>query len=135
MGVMVILGAITLDRDAASVALLRRYVCGTLAMEGVDSWAAELVVSELGTNAVDHGTGDRMAVLVAGDDERIRLEVVDGGGGGTPHVCTEAGEEDERGRGMRLVAALAEEWGVRNRPGDITVWAELAREPYDRALP
>jgi anti-sigma regulatory factor (Ser/Thr protein kinase) len=127
---MVILGAITLDREPASVALLRRYIRDVLDLECIDPDDAELLVSEVGSNAVDHGGGERMALLVAGDDERIRLTVTDGGGSGSvPRLRAEVSGEDERGRGLLLVDALAQKWGVRTSPDGTTVWVELPRKP------
>ncbi|TDC67308.1 hypothetical protein E1200_15235 [Actinomadura sp. GC306] len=57
MAAMVVLGALTVDRDASSVALLRRYVGGALELEGVDAGDVQLIVSELATNAVAYGGG------------------------------------------------------------------------------
>ena len=130
MAVMVIIGAITVDRAPSAVAAGRRYVRGLMEHEGVDEGNAVLVVSELLTNAVDHGAGCRMGLLVAEADERIRIEVSDDGGTGRqPAVRGDVGPDSERGRGLFLVAAVAEEWGVQVRPDGTTVWAELLRKP------
>jgi hypothetical protein len=62
------------------------------------------------------------------DDDRVRLEVSDGGGPSVP-VRHDAGPEDVRGRGLAIVAALARDWGVepgRNGSGRVsTVWVDL----------
>ncbi|MFP8943421.1 ATP-binding protein [Streptomyces fenghuangensis] len=94
--------------------------------------AAVLAVAELAANAVLHGR-------VPGRDFELVL-VYDGGGGvlrvevsdthpgrPLPLVCAEAGSEEERGRGLLLVEAVADRWGMRERcgPGK-TVWAEIA---------
>ncbi|MDT0612442.1 SpoIIE family protein phosphatase [Streptomyces lancefieldiae] len=86
------------------------------------------VVSELVTNAVVHaGTdvevGCRLeetgALVVEATDYHPSRAPRDDGDDGTPH------ETPEYGRGLRLVAALSEEWGITYRPGTKTVWARL----------
>lgn len=125
MGAMVVLGALTVDRDASSVALLRRYVDGALELEGIEGEDVQLITSELGTNAVAHGAGARMTLFLTGDDEHVRVEVSDGGGG-EPGV-REPGFEDESGRGLMIVEAVAERWGVRRGEAETCVWAEVVR--------
>ncbi|MFE3264655.1 SpoIIE family protein phosphatase [Streptomyces sp. NPDC059215] len=101
---------------------------------------AVVIVSELVTNAVVH----------AGTDVELqcRLETGDDGGAATlravivevsDHHPSRAVREDaaerpygtpEYGRGLRLVAALSEAWGITYRTGVKTVWARL---PVDGA--
>ncbi|WP_149264686.1 ATP-binding protein [Actinomadura sp. K4S16] len=128
---MVVLGALTVDRDASSVALLRRYVDGALELEGIGAEDVQLITSELATNAVEHGAGDRMALVLTGDGERVRVELTDGGGG-EPRVRA-PGDDEEGGRGLVIVTAVAERWGVRREGGGTCVWAEVART--DRSVP
>ncbi|WP_159037056.1 ATP-binding protein [Streptomyces specialis] len=71
---------------------------------------AELVTSELVTNAVVHGAGEVVrAELTAGGD-MLRL-VVDHGSPGRAHLH-HAGPEEEHGRGLAIVARLCREWGA-----------------------
>jgi anti-sigma regulatory factor (Ser/Thr protein kinase) len=125
MAVMVTIGAVTVQRVPSGVPEGRRYVRKLLECTGIDHEEAELIVSELLTNAVDHGGGERIELSVAEDGERVRIEVADGGSGGTPRLQTQAGPDSERGRGLMLVAAIAEAWGVRTHPGRTVVWAEV----------
>ncbi|CNF82570.1 Histidine kinase-%2C DNA gyrase B-%2C and HSP90-like ATPase [Mycobacterium tuberculosis] len=125
MAAMVVLGALTVDRDASSVALLRRYVDGALELEGIDAEDLQLITSELGTNAVAHGAGERIRLLLTGNDEHVRVEVSDGGGG--EPVVREAGLGAECGRGLMIVEAVAERWGVRRGEAETCVWAEVVR--------
>ncbi|WP_052865076.1 ATP-binding protein [Streptomyces niger] len=90
---------------------------------------AELLLSELVTNALrvpappDRQVGVR--IVHAPDAGTLRLEVSDAGAG-RPEVRT-PGPDETGGRGLLLVAAVAEQWGVTARLGGIgkTVWAEL----------
>ncbi|WP_037960704.1 ATP-binding protein [Streptomyces violens] len=88
---------------------------------------ALLCVSELVTNAVRHGVppgrGFRLRLLRAGE-ALVRIEVHDSGPG-HPRVADPAEDGDERGRGLLLVEAVADKWGVGERdPGKI-VWCEV----------
>lgn len=69
---------------------------------------AVLVVSELVTNAVRHGTG-AVGLRVSAGAEELRIEVHDGST--VPARLRAAGEEEESGRGLFLVDALARAWG------------------------
>ncbi|GGZ90729.1 ATP-binding protein [Streptomyces echinoruber] len=93
--------------------------------------AVELVVAELAANAATHGrVPGRDAELRLGRDgeERIRVEVSDVRGERLPVPAPEGRLLADGGRGLTLVAALAEEWGVAGRPGapGKTVWAVVA---------
>ncbi|MFE7118764.1 ATP-binding protein [Streptomyces sp. NPDC057654] len=128
--------AFRLPRQPASVGLARLRVREHLTAWGrtgdaVD--AAMLVVSELATNAVRHGAlGDRefeVAVTALGDGSCF-VEVTDSGR--RPPVPRAVGDEDESGRGLHLVEALAETWGVWHRGCfGKTVWAVLGPPAAD----
>jgi anti-sigma regulatory factor (Ser/Thr protein kinase) len=87
---------------------------------------AELVVSELVTNAVEHAAGGRARVTLSVSVTRrgVSIEVSDP----DPHgpAVRVAGPWDEGGRGTFLVAAHSSSWGWRPRPDGKAVWAELA---------
>jgi anti-sigma regulatory factor (Ser/Thr protein kinase) len=87
----------------------------------------ELVVSELVTNAVLHGTGP-ITLRVRVIEGFVSVGVQDCGSG-VPHV-NRADASREGGRGMAVVAGLVSDWGVRV-DGDTgkEVWAILAVEP------
>jgi len=95
---------------------------------------AELVVSELVTNAVQASTGPaalpRIGVPVVhlrllADLRRVVVEVWDGNP--EPPVAKQAAPDDESGRGLMLVEALCKRWGSEAVParGGKVVWAEL----------
>lgn len=93
---------------------------------------AELIVSELVTNAVVHGVGP-IRVLLAIDDDVMRGEVIDQGTGFQVEI-RERGADEVSGRGLWLVASLARRWGVYD--GSSHIWFELAlRRPAPTATP
>ncbi|MFE7170891.1 SpoIIE family protein phosphatase [Streptomyces sp. NPDC057616] len=92
---------------------------------------AVLVVSELVTNAVVHaGTEVVLECRLEHDSGALVVEVGDHHPSRAPRD-SEAEvpyETPEYGRGLRLVATLAESWGVTFRKGTKTVWARLTPE-------
>ncbi|MFJ4807553.1 SpoIIE family protein phosphatase [Streptomyces longwoodensis] len=83
---------------------------------------AELMVSELVTNAVRHTRARPVEVrLVRGD---TLLCEVDDDDHELP-ALRNAGPEAEAGRGLRVVSALAREWGTSRTAAGKTVWFEL----------
>ncbi|GAA1500285.1 ATP-binding protein [Streptomyces synnematoformans] len=80
-------------------------------------------VSELVTNALQHTpAGRRFLVRIIRMDTAVRIEVHDASTA-TPHLCTPS-DTDDRGRGLLLVSALADDWGypTGTGPGKV-VWA------------
>ncbi|AZM80211.1 ATP-binding protein [Streptomyces sp. KPB2] len=96
----------------------------------VPSGEAVQVVAELAANAVLHGRVPgrdfRLALrLLPGGT--LRIEVTDARGDRVPRLPDPAADEEECGRGLRIVAAYADRWGVDTGPAPAkTVWAELA---------
>ncbi|MGW0732759.1 ATP-binding protein [Streptomyces sp. NPDC002851] len=94
---------------------------------------AALLLSELLTNAVTHARVPRGRQLRARcallSDGTLRLEVDDAN---NSEPCPrKAAPEDESGRGLALVEALADRWGTTPRAYGIgkTVWCELGAAP------
>jgi anti-sigma regulatory factor (Ser/Thr protein kinase) len=114
--------------------LARRFVAHCLDTWGhpYDSEANEtlsLITAELCANAVRHGRvpgRDFHVRLTSEADGALRLEVSDTRGERRP-VVPSADPDAASGRGLLLVAALADDWGVTDRrsgPGK-TVWASF----------
>jgi anti-sigma regulatory factor (Ser/Thr protein kinase) len=83
---------------------------------------AELLVSELVTNALRHGRGD-ISLCARVDEERLRVEVIDAGSG----FAHDLRHSDDRvgGWGLDIVDVVSSRWGVHE--GATHVWFELAR--------
>ncbi|MFF0161601.1 SpoIIE family protein phosphatase [Streptomyces sp. NPDC005263] len=113
-----------LSRDPAAVAGARRMVGGQLAAWGLTeaAFATELIVSELVTNAVRYGADPVVLRLIR--DSTLICEVSDGSST-APHL-RRARVFDEGGRGLMLVAQIADRWGTRQTPTGKTIWAEQA---------
>jgi anti-sigma regulatory factor (Ser/Thr protein kinase) len=80
------------------------------------------VTSELAANAVEHA-GPPVELRAYATAQRLVVQTTDRSA--LPPVRRQSGREDERGRGLALVAALADTWGVRLGLGGKTTWAEF----------
>jgi hypothetical protein len=111
--------------DSTTPAAARRLVTDTLRRWGSDPRAAadaELIISELSTNAIVHG-GTELAVLITRGSTGIRIEVTDAGGGIPRREHAEVTANS--GRGLAIVDVLAARWGVDYCTRGKTVWAEV----------
>ncbi|GAX49572.1 SpoIIE family protein phosphatase [Streptomyces olivochromogenes] len=111
--------------DPALVAPIRKQV-----VDQLDAWeltaatfTAELVVSELVTNAIRYGEPPIRLRLIH-DAETLICEVSDSSHT-APHL-RRAKTYDEGGRGLLLVAQLTQRWGSRHTADGKTIWAELS---------
>lgn len=83
-----------------------------------------LIVTELTTNAMLYGAGP-VDINITLDGDRLYSSVTDQGSGGVAKLAFSL--TDEHGRGLRIVEALSDRWGVEWRPGEGTVvWSELS---------
>ncbi len=83
---------------------------------------AELLVSELVTNAVRYAQGKIGLRLVL--EGGLVCEVIDDSAA-LPRL-RQPDDEDERGRGLQVVSQLAQRWGARRAVAGKVVWCELA---------
>ena len=90
---------------------------------------AELLSSELVTNAVVHAHSSVELCAAREDDGRLRVDVFDQGPGQVrprEHAMERA---DEGGRGLAIVATLASSWGVDREGNGKSVWFTLSTVP------
>ncbi|WP_328497015.1 ATP-binding protein [Streptomyces sp. NBC_00414] len=88
---------------------------------------AELVVSELVTNAIVHTASRHVVCELHDGTDLVRIAVRDEGcAPGEPHPSPQRPEE-EHGRGLLLVAAMCTAWGAQETGPGLLVWAELPR--------
>ncbi|MFJ9852206.1 SpoIIE family protein phosphatase [Streptomyces sp. NPDC101150] len=113
-----------LPAEPEAVGRARELATRQLAGWGLEelSYATELVVSELVTNAVRHASGPLHLRLLR--DLTLLTEVSDTGHT-SPHLRHSA-SDDEGGRGLFIVAQLVQRWGTRYTPYGKTIWTEQA---------
>lgn len=119
--------------EARSAGAARRFLATTLSDWNASSYddAALLLVSELVANAALHARTE-VSVRIELMDSCLRLEVTDL----SPRqpVVRRYSAEATTGRGLGLVEALAERWGiVPHASGGKTVWVELAQSARPRS--
>ncbi|MFG2886387.1 SpoIIE family protein phosphatase [Streptomyces sp. NPDC048297] len=85
-----------------------------------DAFTAEIIVSELVGNAVRYGAPPHRLRLIL--DQRLTCEVSDAAQC-APHL-KHARTVDEDGRGLFIIASLADNWGTRYSGEGKTVWAQ-----------
>ncbi|OIJ86807.1 SpoIIE family protein phosphatase [Streptomyces colonosanans] len=113
----------TLPREPRSVGRAREYARRRLLTWDLEPLVdtAELLVSELVTNALRYGEGEiRLRLLL---DRTLVCEVWDAGL--VQPRRRRARDTDEGGRGLQLVGLLSAAWGSRRTPRGKTVWFEL----------
>jgi anti-sigma regulatory factor (Ser/Thr protein kinase) len=120
--------SVDFQRELTAPGDARRFVRGTLSRWGrphdlIED--AELAVSEFATNAFLHA-GSPFTVELQGRIDGVRIEVSDSARGVHPRICTNAHPLDSSGRGLRLVAEVAVDWGFELTSRGKTVWAELS---------
>ena len=109
-----------------SVRLVRRFVSAQLAGHPcLDD--AVLIADEFAANAVQHSGAPEFKIELHISSERVRvIAVSDSLTETVPHVeARMADGEEEDGRGLMIVQALAKEWGFDPDHGRTTVWANL----------
>ena len=116
----------------ASAAAVRHFLHEEVEKAGLGRDLADdaaLLASELVGNSIRHAKALPAGYLNVTwfiSDGGVRVQVTDGGGAKRPHV-RHVSPADTTGRGLAIVAALADDWGVDEEPTQTTVWAHLPR--------
>ena len=87
---------------------------------------AELVISELVTNCL-RAEAHTFSIAIEAHHSRVTLCTIDDAPG-VP-APRSARPTDDTGRGLAIVEALSNQWGVRPGPHSKTVWADVPIEP------
>ncbi|MGW6143674.1 SpoIIE family protein phosphatase [Streptomyces sp. NPDC055140] len=114
-----------LSFELSSVGLARKMTSDRLTQWRLEelSFSAELIVSELVTNAIRHAHGPIELRLIR-TGNRLICAASDASST-SPHL-RRATVSDEGGRGLFLVAQFAQRWGTRHTAEGKVIWAELA---------
>ncbi|MFF8596885.1 SpoIIE family protein phosphatase [Streptomyces sp. NPDC015220] len=109
--------------EPSAVHVARENVTEQLSRWGMEesAFTTELIVSELLTNAIRHACGPIGLRLI--HEHALICEVSDASNT-SPHL-RRAGSTDEGGRGLFLVAQIAQRWGTRYTGSGKVIWAEL----------
>ncbi|MBE7187423.1 SpoIIE family protein phosphatase [Jatrophihabitans endophyticus] len=113
------------DSDVSVVSVARDWTTGVLRGWDVPTALvedAELIVSELVTNAIVHGTPPVEVRLRLGGG-RVLMEVLDSAV--TTPQLRHAKPTDDHGRGLFIMSVLAERWGTRPTVNGKSVWCHL----------
>ncbi|MEU0603975.1 ATP-binding protein [Streptomyces sp. NPDC006393] len=112
---------------AAELRRVRTAVGAALASWGCPAETVDdgrLIVSELVGNAIRHAPEAWITLNLMQIGDRLLVEVTDGSA--ARPVVRRAGLQEEQGRGMHLVQAMASAWGARrDGPGRKTTWCTL----------
>jgi anti-sigma regulatory factor (Ser/Thr protein kinase) len=112
----------------------------------IDGFAAVddvlLACSELATNAITHSgsgnPGGTFTVRLAIRQDIVRVEVLDQGGmrlgrqGAPGYERAHADDASQCGRGLTIVAAITDTWGITGDQEGRTTWCEIRSELYRR---
>ncbi|MFH9225385.1 SpoIIE family protein phosphatase [Streptomyces lydicus] len=108
--------------DPSAVAQVRAAAVRKLIEWGLadEAFTTELILSELVTNSIRYASGPIRVRLIR--DTALICEVSDRSST-SPHL-RQAATTDEGGRGLFLIAQLAERWGTRYTSGGKVIWTE-----------
>jgi len=122
--------AFALPSTPYSVQMARFYVRAALSYHDLGDYAedAEMVASELVTNAITHAGGRSVGLEMTCMQGAGTLAIVVTDPCPRPPVKRDPGDGAEHGRGLHLVQALSTRWGWRPQDRGKAVFAILTRE-------
>jgi anti-sigma regulatory factor (Ser/Thr protein kinase) len=114
--------------NLGALAAARQTVTTTLTAWGLPDgqWVhdAVLIADELVANAVRHGGGCLVLQILA-DRDQVSIAVVDG----SAVVPRRRAPDGDGGRGLGIIEALSQAWGVQDHHGGKRVWVRLLPPP------
>ncbi|MFI6726207.1 ATP-binding protein [Streptomyces sp. R-74717] len=90
--------------------------------------ALELITGELAANALEHSASRSITVVLSRTARTVVVGVIDEGRGSATAAGTPPPDQED-GRGLLIVGALASRWGQRRACGGLMVWAEVDTGP------
>lgn len=122
--------AFTLPSTPYSVQMARFYVRAALTYHELGDYAedAEMVTSELVTNAIEHGGALKFSLEVMHMTDSRAVVVIVTDPSPHPPVKRDLLADVEHGRGLNIVEALSTSWGWRPQDPGKAVYAILARQ-------
>jgi anti-sigma regulatory factor (Ser/Thr protein kinase) len=116
--------ALVLPHDPSSPGLARRFVEEYAAERGLDAAADALciIATELVTNAIVHGAAP-VTLTLHHQNGAVTIEVTDGDPATILVTPRQPDHTGPGGRGLRIVASLADGWGTRSTRSGKSVWA------------
>jgi anti-sigma regulatory factor (Ser/Thr protein kinase) len=119
-------GGVTLPSTATAAGLARKIIGNRMTQWGLLALVddARIVVSELVANAVQHTPGRFLGLALHRSAEGTVTIAVRDASRGLPRLI-DATEALDHGRGLSLVDALCQRWGVTVSSTGKTVWADL----------
>ena len=125
--------AFVLPSIPESVRIARFHVRAALGFHGLGEYAddAEIITSELVTNAVQHVRDDGTNTIVVAlarvwNPEAVTVVVSDSSPDGP--IRRDASADSSQGRGLQIVEALSAHWGWHRQDGGKAIFATIARE-------
>ncbi|MBE1532123.1 ATP-binding protein [Actinomadura algeriensis] len=122
-------GSVRLAAELENVAVGRRWLHGRLEDDGVQhSTIADLLqsLSEALTNAILYGDGLHVRIEYAVTNDTAKVSVFNGvRDGAEPQRRGPVGPDAENGRGLDLVEAFSDRWGIATSENEAKVWFEV----------
>jgi anti-sigma regulatory factor (Ser/Thr protein kinase) len=119
---------LSLPYDVHSPGRARRFVERFAVEQALDGKGSALcvIVTELVANALLHGAAP-VVLTVHFDHDEVAIEVADGDSRINDVRFPTLDDPDPGGYGLRIVASLADRWGIWSSPSGKTVWATVSR--------